>query len=168
MRPIEHLSLDQVTTRQIRTYWNRHISRFVSATKMKSLLTTLKKFSSKLIAESVKNLDFFPIGGHGKIAVEIYPDARGLARATGLTIRQIETSGTIAVCKYHRLMIISPLAAANGYSWADTLAHEFIHLVISKKSRNKVPIWLHGLAKYYESSWRTKPGQALSASSKSC
>ena len=38
-------------------------------------------------------------------------------------------------------MIISLLAAANGYSWADTLAHEFIHLVISK-SRNKVPIWL--------------------------
>ena len=44
-------------------------------------------------------------------------------------------------------------------------AHEFIHFVISKKSRNKVPIWLHeGIAKYYESSWRTKP-EALSASS---
>ena len=113
-----------------------------------------------------EGLEFFPSEGTEKIAVEIYPDARGLARATGLTIRQIETSGTIAVCKYHRLMIISPLAAANGYSWADTLAHEFIHLVISKKSRNKVPIWLHeGIAKYYESSWRTKPGQALSASS---
>ena len=67
---------------------------------------------------------------------------RAASRATSLTIRQIETSGTIAVCKYHRLMIISPLAAASGYSWADTLAHEFIHLVI-QKSRNTVPIWLH-------------------------
>ena len=111
-------------------------------------------------------LDFYPAESDEKIAVEIYPDARGLSRATGLSIRQIETSGTIAVCKYHRLMIISPLAAANGYSWADTLAHEFIHLVISKKSRNKVPIWLHeGVAKYYESSWRGEPGLALSASS---
>ena len=113
-----------------------------------------------------KELDFFPAEENEKIAVEIYPDARGLSRATGLTVRQIETSGTIAVCKYHRLMIISPLAAANGYSWADTLAHEFIHLVISKKSRNSVPIWLHeGIAKYYESSWRDKPGLALSTSS---
>ena len=111
-------------------------------------------------------LDFFPAEENEKIAVEIYPDARGLSRATGLTVRQIETSGTIAVCKYHRLMIISPLAAANGYSWADTLAHEFIHLVISKKSRNSVPIWLHeGIAKFYESGWRGKPGLALSSSS---
>ena len=111
-------------------------------------------------------LDFFPAEGSEKIAVEIYPDARGLSRATGLTVRQIETSGTIAVCKYHRLMIISPLATANGYSWADTLAHEFIHLVISKKSRNNVPIWLHeGIAKFYESGWRGEPGLALSPSS---
>ncbi len=111
-------------------------------------------------------LQFYPAEGDEKIAVEIYPDARGLARATGLTVRQIETSGTIAVCKYHRLMIISPLATANGYGWADTLAHEFIHLVISKKSRNNVPIWLHeGIAKYYESSWRGEPGLALAPSS---
>lgn len=98
-----------------------------------------------------------------KIAVEIYPDARGLAGATGLTIDEIETSGTIAVCKYHRLMVTSPLATLSGYDWADTMAHEFVHLVISKKSHNTIPIWLHeGIAKYFESRWQGKAGMALS------
>ena len=76
-------------------------------------------------------LDFLPAEFGEKIVVEIYPDALGLAAATGLTVGEIETSGTIAVAKYHRLMITSPLGTANGYGWADTIAHEFIHLVIS-------------------------------------
>jgi tetratricopeptide (TPR) repeat protein len=97
-----------------------------------------------------------------KIAVEIYPEVRGLAGATGLTIHEIEASGTIAVCKFHRLMITSPLATADGYGWADTLAHEFTHLIISKKSHNTIPIWLHeGIAKYFESLWRGEAGAAL-------
>mgnify|MGYP006271385187 CR=1 FL=1 len=108
-------------------------------------------------------LEFFPAEQDQKIVVEIYPDAAGLAGATGLTVEEIETSGTIAVCKFHRLMITSPLATLSGYGWADTIAHEFVHLIISKKSRNNVPIWLHeGIAKYYESAWRGAPGQALS------
>ena len=109
-------------------------------------------------------LDFFPAERGTPIVVEIYPDARGLAGATGLTVREIATSGTIAVCKFHRLMITSPLATADGYSWADTIAHEFVHLLISKKSNNTVPIWLHeGIAKFYESAWKGEPGQALGA-----
>ncbi len=109
------------------------------------------------------DLGLLPAERGEKIVVEIYPDARGLAGATGLTIREIETSGTIAVCKFHRLMITSPLATAGGYSWADTIAHEFTHLIISKKSKNTVPIWLHeGIAKYYETRWRGAAGLALS------
>ncbi len=108
------------------------------------------------------DLELLPAERGEKIVVEVYPDARGLAGATGLTVDEIETSGTIAVCKFHRLMITSPLATADGYSWADTLAHEFIHLVISKKSKNTIPIWLHeGIAKYYESRWRGEAGAAL-------
>ena len=110
-----------------------------------------------------RDLQFLPAERGEKIVVEIYPDARGLAGATGLTLKEIETSGTIAVCKFHRLMITSPLATADGYSWADTLAHEFTHLVISKKSRNTVPIWLHeGIAKFFESRWSGTAGRALS------
>ena len=41
-----------------------------------------------------------------------------------------------------------------------------MHLVVSKKSRNTVPIWLHeGLAKYLESRWRGPPGGAMTPSS---
>ncbi|MBI5511765.1 MAG: tetratricopeptide repeat protein [Deltaproteobacteria bacterium] len=109
------------------------------------------------------DLAFLPAERGEKIVVEIYPDARGLAAATGLTLKEIETSGTIAVCKFHRLMITSPLATASGYDWADTVAHEFTHLVISKKSKNTIPIWLHeGIAKFYESRWKGKLGEALS------
>lgn len=107
-------------------------------------------------------LEFLPAERGEKIVVEIFPDATGLGGATGLGVKEIETSGTIAVCKFHRLMITSPLATMNGYDWGDTLAHEFTHLVISKKSHNTIPIWLHeGIAKFYESLWKGKAGEAL-------
>jgi len=108
-------------------------------------------------------LEHLPAERGEKIVVEIFPDANGLGGATGLSVKEIETSGTIAVCKFHRLMITSPLATMNGYDWGDTLAHEFAHLVISKKSHNTIPIWLHeGIAKYYESLWKGAAGEALS------
>jgi tetratricopeptide (TPR) repeat protein len=101
-----------------------------------------------------------------KIAVDVLHDARGLASVSSLTVKEIETSGTIALCKYNRLMITSPKALARGYGWLDTLAHEFLHLIISEKSHNEVPVWLHeGLAKYNETRWRGPPGLALDASS---
>lgn len=97
-----------------------------------------------------------------KIVVDILHDAKGLASVSTLTVKEIETSGTIALCKFNRLMITSPKALARGYGWLDTLAHEFVHLVVSEKSRNNVPVWLHeGLAKYNESRWRGTPGLAL-------
>lgn len=113
-----------------------------------------------------KAFSFSPAEQGEKIVVEIFPSARFLAEATGLTIEEITTSGTVAVCKFHRIMITSPLAAANGYDWADTLAHEFVHLVVAKKSKNTIPIWLHeGLAKYYESVWKGQEGLDLNATS---
>lgn len=102
--------------------------------------------------------------GDEPITVEIYPTLKALAQATGLTEQEIEKSGTIAVCKFHRLMVISALATATGYSWADTLAHELTHLMISKRSHNHVPIWLHeGIAKYFETRWRGEAGLGLTA-----
>jgi tetratricopeptide (TPR) repeat protein len=107
--------------------------------------------------------DFEP--GH-MIPVDVFHDPRGLAQVSSLTEKEITTSGTIALCKYNRLMITSPKALARGYSWLDTLAHEFIHLIISEKSKNTVPIWLHeGLAKYSESLWYGEPGLALEPAS---
>lgn len=97
------------------------------------------------------------------IRVEIYDEVADLARVSTLTLQEIETSGTIALCKWNRLMIVSPKALVRGYPWVDTLAHEYAHFVISRVSRNTVPIWLHeGLAKFEERRWRGPSGGPLS------
>lgn len=89
------------------------------------------------------------------IIVEMYPTAETLARVSPLTEENIKTSGTIALCKYNRLMFTSPKALLKGYSWRDTMSHEFAHLVITQRSNNTAPIWMHeGLAKYNERLWR--------------
>jgi len=101
----------------------------------------------------------------GKVRVEVVNDARELAKVSTLTLSQIRTTGTIAICKFNKLMVTSPKAVLKGYDWQDTLAHEYTHLVISQKSRNTVPIWLHeGMAKYLESRWRGSAGLAMSPS----
>ncbi len=111
----------------------------------------------------VEDLGWTPPGG--KIRVEVVNNARELSRVSTLTYDQIKTTGTIAICKFNKLMVTSPKAVARGYDWQDTLAHEYIHLVVSQMSRNTVPIWLHeGLAKFLESRWRGKPGQAMTPS----
>lgn len=101
----------------------------------------------------------------GKVRVEVVANAGELAKVSTLTKEQIRTTGTIAICKFSKLMVTSPRALVHGYDWLDTLAHEYIHFVVSQKSRNTVPIWLHeGLAKYLESRWRGPPGKAITPS----
>mgnify|MGYP001095708361 CR=1 FL=1 len=101
------------------------------------------------------------------VRVELYPSADTLAAVTPLSEDEIRQSGTIALCKYNRLMITSPRDLVYGYGWADTLAHEFIHMLITQRSNNSVPIWLHeGLAKYYESVWREDAKPSLDVASK--
>ena len=90
-----------------------------------------------------------------KIVVQVLPDAQALADATGLTAAEIRTSGTIAVCKFGRLMITSPRTTLKGYSYLDTASHELVHLIISEKTHNRTPIWLHeALARYEDTRWR--------------
>jgi len=101
-----------------------------------------------------------------RIRVEILRDPAALSRLSPLTEKEIETSGTIALCKFNELMITSPDAMVYGYSWQDTLAHELTHYLISRRSENTVPIWLHeGIAKFEETHWRGPPGRALSPAS---
>lgn len=96
------------------------------------------------------------------VRVEIYPEVADLARVSTLTQKEIETSGTIALCKYNRLMIVSPRALIAGYPWRDTLNHEYTHYVVTRLSHNTVPIWLHeGLAKFEERRWRGPSGGGL-------
>lgn len=97
-----------------------------------------------------------------RVRVEIFPEVADLAKVSTLTLKEIETSGTIALCKYNRIMIVSPRALIAGYPWLDTLTHEYTHFIVSRTSHNTVPIWLHeGLAKYEERRWRASGGGGL-------
>lgn len=91
----------------------------------------------------------------GKARIEIAPDAASFTAITTFTRRDIEETGAIGLCKFNKVMIISPRVMAHGYRWLDSLVHEYIHLAIVNLTRNKAPIWLHeGVARYYETVWR--------------
>lgn len=88
------------------------------------------------------------------IRVEILPRALLLAQVSSLSEEAIRTSGTIALCKYNKLMVTSPRATARGYNWRDTISHEYVHYVVSHLVHQDLPIWLHeALAKYLEGRW---------------
>jgi len=89
------------------------------------------------------------------VRLEIYPDAESLARVSTLSLEAIRKTGTIALCKWGRLMIVSPAALMHGYPWLDTIAHEYVHLLVTKVSLDHAPVWLQeGLAKFLETRWR--------------
>jgi tetratricopeptide (TPR) repeat protein len=89
------------------------------------------------------------------IRLEIYPSARALSQVSSLTLEHIETTGTVALCKWNRLMIASPRSLVYGYPWLDTINHELVHLALTYASKNRAPVWFHeGLAKLYERTWR--------------
>jgi len=103
-----------------------------------------------------KDLGFAP---PENVPVEIFPTGDEFATVTTLTREEIETTGTIALCKFNKLMVTSPSALPYGYPWRDTIAHEYTHYVVARSTNNAVPIWLHeGLAKYEEVRWRRPAG----------
>ena len=108
-----------------------------------------------------KDFGFFP---PEKVRVEVLSRPAELAKLSTLTEREIETTGTIALCKYGKLMLVTPRAAIFGYPWMDTLTHEYVHYIVARLSRDRVPVWLHeGLARYQETRWRAPPTKKLSA-----
>lgn len=99
------------------------------------------------------------------IRVELLGAPADLARLSPLTEAEIETTGTIALSKYNKLMVVSPRATIFGYPWMDTLAHEYTHLLVSRIAHDTVPVWLQeGLARFEQTRWRSAPELRLSAS----
>ncbi|HEX9445312.1 MAG TPA: tetratricopeptide repeat protein, partial [Candidatus Binatia bacterium] len=91
----------------------------------------------------------------GKVRVEIAPDAAAFNAISTLSRRDIEETGAVGICKFNKIMIISPRVLLQGYRWLDSLSHEYSHYLIVAASDNKAPIWLHeGLARFYETLWR--------------
>lgn len=94
----------------------------------------------------------------GPIRLEIYPTTATLAEVSSLTVEEIERTGTIALCKWDRLMITTPRALVRGYSWADTIGHELVHLWLARASRDRAPVWMQeGYARFLERRWRGGP-----------
>ncbi|HCJ66619.1 MAG TPA: hypothetical protein DHV62_04655, partial [Elusimicrobia bacterium] len=74
-----------------------------------------------------------------------------------LSEKEVDTSGAIGICKFNRLMIISPRLLAYGYRWLDSLSHEYVHYLVNRLTLYHCPLWLHeGIAKYFDRKWLDK------------
>ncbi len=90
------------------------------------------------------------------VRIEIFPDHERFHAASSLSKRDIEVAGAVGICKFNKMMILSPRVLLRGYRWLDGLVHEYVHYVIVKLSDDKAPIWIHeGVAKHEESRWRS-------------
>jgi tetratricopeptide (TPR) repeat protein len=91
------------------------------------------------------------------VIVEIYPDLQSFTLASTLSLKDIKITGVVGICKFNRIMIVSPRLLPQGYTWFDTLAHEYTHYLTFLRSENTVPVWLHeGIAKFHEKRWKEK------------
>lgn len=92
----------------------------------------------------------------GHLDLEIYPDGRSFIAASSLSKEAVQTTGVVALSKWSRLLLTSPRALGRGYTWQDTVAHEYIHLVVTYQTGDKAPVWLQeAIAKYLDNRWRT-------------
>jgi tetratricopeptide (TPR) repeat protein len=90
------------------------------------------------------------------VRIEIFPDHERFHAASSLSKRDIEVAGAVGICKFDKVMLLSPRVLLRGYRWLDAVVHEYVHYVIVKLSNDKAPIWIHeGVAKHEESRWRS-------------
>jgi tetratricopeptide (TPR) repeat protein len=128
-----------------------HFEVWYDASKDSIILPWLDETLEGAYHEIGYDLGFWP---EPPIRVEIFGRAATLAKVSTLSEEAIKTTGTIALCKYNKLMVTSPRGAARGYGWRDTVAHEYVHYVIQHAVGAGIPIWLHeAIAKYLESRW---------------
>ncbi len=91
------------------------------------------------------------------LRIELVRDLFSLAAVTGLPVEAAETTGTVGVARFGRVVLVSPRATPRGFPWEDTLAHEIVHLFVTRASRDYAPLWLQeGIAKLHETGWRAE------------
>ncbi|HSC89016.1 MAG TPA: hypothetical protein VLC09_17160 [Polyangiaceae bacterium] len=89
------------------------------------------------------------------LRLDLVRDAFSLSAVSDLPLESAETTGTVAVARWGRVTMLSPRATGRGYPWQDTLAHEITHLVLSRATAERAPLWLQeGVAKRQETRWR--------------
>jgi hypothetical protein len=105
------------------------------------------------------------LGGEApaRIPIEIVADRGQLARAVGLAPAEVARSGTVAAVRYGKLALLAPATGIGDTAWLDTAAHEYTHLALAVRTRDRMPIWLQeGFAGFLEARWRGA-GPALPA-----
>ena len=129
----------------------------------------LAPYVAEVLEQSYQRLgEMFRFTPTEKMRVEIFPTTATFYPASSLSTRDIEVSGAIGICKFNKIMLLSPRNLARGYRWTDALSHEYIHYIVVQLSHNRAPIWLHeGIAKYFESAWRLPQGAWLDRRSES-
>ena len=91
------------------------------------------------------------------LRVELVRDQMALSALTGLPLEAARTTGTIGVAKWGRVIVVSPRATEKGYPVFDTIAHELVHLALTRGSGDRAPLWLQeGVARELETGWRAK------------
>jgi tetratricopeptide (TPR) repeat protein len=96
------------------------------------------------------------------IRIEIYRSPSDLAAVSSLSVAEVARTGTIALCKWARLMVTTPRALSYGYPWLDSINHELVHYAVSSLTRDRAPVWLQeGLAKFLERRWREPAGARI-------
>jgi hypothetical protein len=89
------------------------------------------------------------------LRIDVVRDLFSLSAVSGLPLQAAETTGTLAVARWGRVIFLSPRATPLGFPWQDTLAHEITHLIVTRASRDRAPLWLQeGVAKREETRWR--------------
>ena len=98
----------------------------------------------------------------GGVRMEIYPNAARFIAASSLPASAVRTTGVVALSKWTRVLLTSPRTLGRGYGWRDTLAHEYIHYIVSWRSKDRTPVWLQeGIARACESLWQADKPPAL-------
>ncbi len=89
------------------------------------------------------------------LRIDLVRDLFSLSAVSGLPVDSAETTGTVAIARWGRVTMVSPRAMSRGFPWADTLAHEVTHLLLSRATADRAPLWLQeGIAKREERRWR--------------
>jgi len=77
----------------------------------------LVHYATKVLEKSYKILgkifNYYP---KEKVLVEFYPNRESFSKISPLTLDDIAISGTVALCKYNRIMMISPGSLVRGYN----------------------------------------------------
>ena len=144
------------TLKKLKRYESAHFILYLNEEKDEILVPLALDTLEKTYEVIGKELGFFP---PAKVRVEIAPDVSSFNAISTLSLRDIEVTGAIGICKFNKIMTISPRVLRHGYRWLDSLSHEYLHFVIVGLSSNNAPIWLHeGMARFYETRWRHPKG----------